>query len=219
MRKILKKTALLLSLSILCCQPLYSCGDKQSESGSTADESIQHTTNEAEAELGEYVFSESGLKLYYSEDEFAEEVDAAGIAAALETYFTAYAANDYNSYLECVHPEYISEMEKYLEKEYGYGLEKSFETQCDNLKVTAGGDYKLTRIKVEAPEEDSSESYLDQLGELFGTDFYETVKADSDAVYNVIFYVMAERGGEEVLLVSGYEIVFAEKDGKLYAFG
>ncbi len=219
------KTALLIAMSMLFCQPLYSCSEKQNDS-SKADNSntseavtAQPTTSADEAELGEYVFSENGIKLYYDENEFAEEVDVAGIVAALEKYFLTFAQSDYDSYLECIHPEYLKQMNDYLERDFGYGMETSFETQCENLKTNAGGDYTITRIKVEAPAEDGSEDYLTYLGEIYGTDFYETIKTDSDAIHDLIFYVMVEAGGAETLLISEFEIVFAEKDGKYYAFG
>lgn len=219
------KTALLLAMSLLFCQPLYSCSEKKTES-STAESSstavndgVQPTTSEDEAELGEYVFSESGVKLYYDEAEFAEDVDVAAIVAALENYFVTYSEADYDAYLECIHPEYLKQMNDYLERDFGYGMETSFETQCENLKSNAGGDYTITRIKVEAPAEDGSEAYLTYLGELYGTDFYNTVKEDSDELHDLIFYVMVETEGEEILLISEFEIVFAEKDGKYYAFG
>lgn len=219
------KTALLIAMSMLFCQPLYSCSEKQNDS-SKADNSntseavtAQPTTSADEAELGEYVFSENGIKLYYDENEFAEEVDVAGIVAALEKYFLTFSQSDYDSYLECIHPEYLKQMNDYLERDFGYGMETSFETQCENLKTNAGGDYTITRIKVEAPAEDGSEDYLTYLGEIYGTDFYDTIKTDSDAIHDLIFYVMVEAGGVETLLISEFEIVFAEKDGKYYAFG
>ncbi len=220
------KTALLLAMSILFCQPLYSCSDKKNESSTTAESSstsaeatTQPTTSEDEAELGEYVFSESGVKLYYDETEFAEDVDITAIVAALEKYFITYSQADYESYLDCIHPEYLKQMNDYLERDFGYGMETSFESQCENLKTNAGGDYTITRIKVEANAEDGSEEYLTYLGELFGTDLYETIKSDSDAIHDLIFYVMVEAEGVETLLISEFEIVFAEKDGKYYAFG
>lgn len=220
------KTALLLAMSILFCQPLYSCSDKKNESSTIAESSstsaeatTQPTTSEDEAELGEYVFSESGVKLYYDETEFAEDVDIAAIVEALEKYFITYSQADYESYLDCIHPEYLKQMNDYLERDFGYGMETSFESQCENLKTNAGGDYTITRIKVEANAEDGSEEYLTYLGELFGTDLYETIKSDSDAIHDLIFYVMVEAEGVETLLISEFEIVFAEKDGKYYAFG
>lgn len=214
------KTAILLTLSMLCSQSFFSCGVKRTGNGTSgAGDGIQQTTTADEAELGVYVLSESGVKLYYDESEFSEDFDTAGIAAALEKYFTAYANADYDSYIECLYPEYVTEMEKFLNKDYGYGLDTSFESQCENLKENAGGDFNITRLKFEAPEEDNSKEYLDSLGEIFENDFYETVKSGSDAIHDLIFYVMVECDGEETLLVSQYEIVFAEKDGRFYAFG
>lgn len=199
-------------MSAACMIPLASCADKENGSSSAAD--TQLTTTEDEAELGEYVLSDSGVKLYYSSEEFPPE-----LMAALEKYFTAFSQDDYESYAECVYPDYMTEMNKYLEADYGYDLSESFKKQCESLRENAGGDFKITRIKAELPEEDGAEKYLTQLGEIFETDFYSTVKEGSDALYDMIFYIMVDVNGEETLLISEFEIVFAEKDGKYYNFG
>ena len=46
------------------------------------------------------------------------------------------------------------------------------------------------------------------------------VKKNCDKLHYVTFYVIAENSkGEEVSLITGYDIVFAEKDGRFYTFG
>lgn len=209
------------ALGASCCLSLFSCGKTKVnvKDESSEESSVQQTTDADEAELGPYVVSSEGTKLYYEDGGFPEDFNAAGLAAALEKYFISFSKADYDSYLECLYPGYVSEMEDYLSREFGYGLDKSFATQCENLKNSAGGDFTVTRIKIEASAEDASEKYLDRLGESFGNDFYDTVTKDCDAIHDVIFYVMVESGGMESLIVSEYEIVFAEKDGKLYTFG
>lgn len=221
MKKNFFTKALLLVTALLCCQTMSSCkkNSDNKSSNSSVVENIQNTTTADEAELGEYEISENGIKLYYSESGLDESVNAKGIILALEKYFTSYEKSDFTAYSECIHPLYAEYMNKYLQEDYNYGLDKSFETQCDNLKVNAGGDFKITRIKIEAPENDNHKEYLDSLGEIFKTDFYDQIKADSDAIHDVIFFVIADTGEKETLLISEYEIIFAEKDGKFYAFG
>lgn len=207
-------------LTLLCAAwmttAFVSCGNEENSgsSGLSDNSGTEITTTAEEAELGEYVFGSEGVKLYYSSDEFPPE-----LMAALEKYFISFSQVDYESYAECVYPDYITEMNKYLEADYGYDLSESFKNQCEYLQENAGGEFKVTRIKAELPDNDGAEEYLNDLGEIFQSDFYGNVKQDSDALYDMIFYVMAEADGEETLLLSEFEIVFAEKDGKYYTFG
>jgi len=198
----------------VCALQLASCSKKDGNTEVRKYKGIKFETNLDELEMGEYTVSDIGTKLYYSPDEFPPE-----LISALEKYFISFSQSDYDSYLESVYPDYVTEMNKYLKKDYGYELDQSFAGQCENLKNNAGGEFKVTRIKAELPEEDGSEEHLDILGEIFGTDFYESVKKDCDKIYDMQFYVMAEVDGKESMLISEYEIVFAEKDGKFYTFG
>jgi hypothetical protein len=218
-----KLTATLLVLLITgCIAPLSSCSSNSSQDSSSDDSSAssvsvaegEFVTDPDEPDMGEYTVSSLGTKLYYSPDEFSPE-----IIAALEKYFISFSQSDYESYSECVYPDYVTEMNKYLEADYGYDIEQSFANQCANLEENAGGEFTITRIKAELPDEDGTENYLTSLDDVFETDFYDQVKNDCDALHDMIFYVMVEVDGEETLLISEFEIVFAEKDGKFYTFG
>lgn len=173
-----------------------------------------------EYDLGSYRISENGVKLYYEDSEYPAE-----LVSALEKYFTSFETGDYESYRECIFPSYIETMEKYLQENYQYGLDKSFQTQCDNLKTNMGGSFEITRIKVEKPvevesEEAGAEEFLDNLDGFFGQAYKESVKNDCDALRYMTFSVMAKDAEDtESLLVSGFYILFAEKDGKYYTFG
>lgn len=173
-----------------------------------------------EEELGNYRISTGGVKLYYEEEEYPTE-----LLLTLEKYFTAFANADYTGYSKSVFPSYITEMEEFLQRDFDYGLRTSFANQCMNLADTMSGDYRITRIKLEPTEqytegEDNIDGYFEALNEAFGKDYYAEVKEDSDELIDACFYVMAEDAfGKEIMLVSGYEIVFAEKDGRYYTFG
>ncbi len=216
-----KSLALMTALSLAS---LIACSEKKEESpasessASVSESSVaegEFVTDPSEPDLGAYTVNENGRKLYYDPEQFD-----ASLVEALETYFVAFSEKDYDTYLSMAQSDYVEKMEEYLQRDYGYGLQTSFESQCDNLKENAGGEFKVTRIKVEAPTEDGTESYLTGLGEIFGDDtFYDTVVANTDKLHDVIFYIMAEANGEETLLISEFEIIFAEKDGKYYMFG
>ena len=170
--------------------------------------------------LGSYRLSSSGIKLYYDETIFPDE-----LVLTLEKYFTSFPPADYPTYIKCVFPSYITEMEKYLKENYQYDLKTSFSKRCASLAEQMSGDYRITRIKLEeAPvydeTKDNLETYFSGAGEIFGKDYYSQVKEESDDIIDACFFIMAEDSyGKEQLLVADYEIVFAVKDGKYYTFG
>ena len=59
-----------------------------------------------------------------------------------------------------------------------------------------------------------------RMDEHFGKSYYEQVKGESDYLIDATFYLMGEdSNGNENVIVNGYKIVFAEKDGRYYTFG
>lgn len=219
-----------LAIFLLCCFSLVACGENgKSESGiseteipSVADgelgEIISPDEDDKDYDLGEYRYSPSGTKLYFNDDEYPKE-----LILTLEKYFMSFAENDFEKYKSCLSNDYIEEMTSYLEKNYNYGLEKSFSNQRDGLSEKMGGDFHITRLRAEKNAENSDEiidDYFSALNDVLGEDFYEKVKENADNFYHITFYVIAEdTENVESLLISGYEIVFAEKDGNYYTFG
>ncbi|MDE6092227.1 MAG: hypothetical protein K2G14_03940, partial [Ruminococcus sp.] len=82
---------------------------------------------------------------------------------------------------------------------------------------------KITRINDEKPQATSDEAiehYFKRLNETFGKDYYSEILDGVDGFHHLKFYIMAEDSEKtESLLVSEYEIVFAEKDSNYYTFG
>lgn len=173
-----------------------------------------------EADLGQYRQSESGVKYYFSETDYP-----ADLMQTLEQYFTSFAEADYTAYSRCIYPEYRDKMDEFLKNDYEYDLKESFALQCTNLANTMNGKYSVTRLKMEVPAQydeskDNLEAYFERFSEILGEDYYEKLVKDVDKVYDGEFYVMAkDRLGNESLLISAFEIVFVEKDGRYYVFG
>ncbi len=209
-------------LSAACLLVMTSCGKNDSDSSAPAESESsvsapsegEFVTDPNEPDLGQYTVSSRGVKLYYDPEEYPPAV-----MDVLEKYFCSFADRDYESYIQCIQNDYITSMNAYLQKDYGYDLSTSFANQCDSLKEKAGGEFKVTRIKAELPEEDGIDNYFSHLDEFFASDFTGTVKNNSDKLYDMIFYVMVEAEGTESILISGFEIVFSEKDGCFYTFG
>lgn len=222
--------------AILCCSALlagaFGCGGKKSSSSSSAAEEtskvdgmewVTPQTDDKEYELGSYAIDpDTGVKLYYSPEEFPKEM-----VLSLERLFLAYQNRDFETYKDMLVPRYKEMLEPLLQEEFDYGLDKSFELQCDRLKGYAeDGDYKVTRVKIEptakyATEEAGIDDVLNSMGEfLDDPSFAESVKKESDELRIGSFYVMAEvADGDEHNLVGEKDVVFAVKDGKYYTFG
>ena len=190
----------------------------------TVSDLITPAEDSDEASLGSYRLASDGVKLYYDEDEYPTEV-----MLALDRYFTCFARGDYDSYLEMVYPSYYENYDAFLQQEYGYGLDTSFATQCANLQGIMGGDFHITRVKAEEPElkdgetrDEAIEKFFERLNDHFDKDYYAEVKEDTDNNFQyMLFFVIAadDATGTETQLVSEFEILFAEKDGKYYVFG
>jgi len=173
-----------------------------------------------DGDLGEYRVSDSGTKLYFNSEDFPD-----ALMLTLEQYFNSFANNDYTAYSRCAYPDYVEKMEAYLQKEHGYDMKTSFAAQCTNLANNMNGKFKVTRIKMDVPAQydetkDNLVGYFENFADILGEDYYENLLKEVDKVYDGEFYVMAEgHSGTESLLISAYEIVFVEKDGRYYVFG
>ena len=173
-----------------------------------------------EANLGPYRVSSNGVKMYFNDEDFSSN-----LMLTLEQYFLSFPSADYTKYTSCVFPSYIDEMGAFLQKDYNYDLKTSFAKQCSSLAKLMNGDYKITRIRVEKPEQytegvDNLDNYFKSLDDVFGKAYYDQVKSESDGIVDACFYVMGQDStGQETMIVSGYEIVFAQKDGRYYTFG
>ena len=240
-----KKIAAALS-SLICLSAFVSCGgtafkvdengggesvsEKNENTEPTVGELIVPKEGDREYNLGNYRMGSQGVKLYYDDDVSDE------FMLTLEKYFISLQNRDFDSYKETVFPDYAERYEEYLKKEYSYGLDHSFELNCDRLASAASADdgeeFGITRIKAEAiepetddsgnveSEEDIEKESLEYFDELFGIDYYSFVKENSDDIKCMNFYIYAkESDGEEHLIIGENRIVLAEKDGKYYTFG
>lgn len=247
----MKKRAVAALMTAMALTAFASCGNKENtgEAPVSVPESgvgdvITPDAESKEYGLGEYRMSPKGTKLYYDDGHFSAE-----LILAMEKYLMTFQNDDFEGYKAMVFPDYAERYAEYLEKEYNYGLNGSFDLRKNSLRESIKdqvlyaadedngeltGDYKVTRIRiepVELGEEDTEESVIKSFfsgyDSLFGVeDYYETVKESSDNLNLFCFYVFAEsEDGEEYALIGGDgyhqgpRIVLAEKDGKYYTFG
>ena len=193
--------------------------------------------------LGSYRVSESGIKLYYEDSDIPTE-----LMLTLERYFTAFQNRDFELYKSCLASDYVERYNKYLVETYSnddeeYNLKSSFELQCSNIRnymiqeilgtyeVSEDdkhtGDFKITRIRAENTEllegetnEGLTKSFFEYLNEVLDMYYYTYISEQADGFRYFTFYIIADgEDGEEHRIISGMDIVFAEKDGKYYTFG
>lgn len=247
----MKKRAVAALMTAMALTAFASCGNKENTGESSVSigengvgDIITPSADSKEYSLGEYRMSDKGTKLYYDDEYFSAE-----IILTMEKYLTTFQNDDFEGYKAMVFPDYAERYTEYLQKEYSYGLDGSFDLRKNNLRETMKGqvlyaaeedngdltgDYKVTRIRIEPVElsgEDTEESVIKSFfsgyDSLFDVeDYYETVKESSDSLRVFCFYVFAEgEDGEEYSLIGGDgyhqgpRIVLAEKDGKYYTFG
>lgn len=206
-----------------------------SDAAPSVGEVVEPKEDSEEYNLGSYRVASDGVKFYYDEP-ISEE-----LMFALDNYFTCFQNKDYETYQSLLYPDYKERYGNYLQEEFDYDLEHSFELSCQNLRsimqsecAESGGeeadytgDFTITRIKAEEPElkedetlDDLKKQLFDYFFEVFDMDYYEYVKENSDDIEYISFYIYARgEDGEEHRLISGYDIAFAVKDGKYYAFG
>ncbi len=219
-----KLTALLLS-AVLCAGSVTSCGSKKSSSKTPGEWELITPEEGAEDEnLGSYrIDPETGIKLYYEEDEFPRE-----LVRTLANHFLAFQNKDFESFKEQNYPLYNEKMEKFLQDGFQYGQKESFEKQADSINEMMGGSFEVTRVKVEpsqlfADPEEGVQDFFSFMNEKFGSDDFEKkVREDCDEFYYFTFYIMAKNAdGKEQIIVSDEEnnAFFAEKGGKFYTFG
>ncbi len=230
----------------VCLLNLAACSDgKNSSDGSSVSvgengltEIVTPKEDSEEYELGSYRISAKGTKLYYDSEQVPD-----ALMLALENYFLSFQNKDFEAYKNSLAFDYAERYGEYLQKDYGYGLDNSFNIQCGNIRdsmkseITGeydvseideySGDFTITRIKADPPElsenetvEDRTKEFFSYLDEIFEMDYYEYIKEQADDIKYLTFYIIADgEDGEEHRIISGVDIVFAEKDGKYYTFG
>ena len=167
----LKKKITAILAAAVCLLNLAACSDeKKSSDGSSLSvgengltETISPEEGSEEYELGSYRISSKGTKLYYDSEQIPDE-----LMLALENYFMSFQNEDFDAYKNSLAFDYAERYEEYLQKDYGYSLDNSFDLQCGNIRdsmkreITGeydvseideySGDFTITRIKAEPPE-------------------------------------------------------------------
>ncbi len=142
-------------------------------------------------------------------------------AQLISDYFTAIQNRDFSAYSELIYPGYYSEMEGYLQENYNYGMEQSFEKRVDMLAITDENHFRFTQIKMEPAAEDSFEAYLTSMDQVMGEEFSENIRSGMDEYTILMFSVNAisDDMEHETTVVDNNEMIIATSGGKAYLFG
>lgn len=200
--------SLLLGVSCLC--GMSGCAEK-SDSDSSAASSAGDTESGT-------VPKENGIELFYA----GEEEVPAEYATLMTSYFKAIAENDYAGYSATVFPAYATQLEAYLQKNYSYGLESSFQKRRESMKITDTNHYRFTAIRLQMTEQTTLDEYFTQMTTTFDADFCASIQSEVESGCVIKFDLLAESDDmeKEETVVAGSEMAVAKgKDGKWYVFG
>lgn len=187
-----------LALAMLCSA---GCSDKEQSSSQEAQTTL------AQDSEPRY------LTLIYDK----ETVDE-GYALVAEKYFNAIINNDVSAYKECLFPYYAEKWDEYLQSEYNYGIETSFEGMKKNLTIDGG---RYTTLTVSYAQEHDMDVYLERLVTLMGESFPADCKERFDESHSLLFTINARYDGydEDFSAVSDKELICVKSGGKYYVFG
>jgi hypothetical protein len=226
----LKKIAMILAAAMMVLSAA-ACGSTDTESTSEAESSVSEGAETAEASSDDDA-SEADAD---SSDADTEETTQAAIpqeydgsevdddcAQLISDYFTAIMNQDYEAYRATLDDYYFSVYNDWLDGNYGYGMETSFETMHQNLLDAADAEdvvvTKLTLSPAEPSEDESDiqetiDSYLSQYDEVIGDGFSDALKEQCDDIIDVKFTMTATCDGEEKEIMTDMELLLTVTDG------
>ncbi|MDE6020113.1 MAG: hypothetical protein K2H01_03820 [Ruminococcus sp.] len=236
----IKKIFLAMAVIVMAAS-LFGCsGDKEnddtsasSEQSSSADESVNDdNSNDAAFESDtetEDATVQANIPLEYDGTDVNDSC-----ADTINKYFTAIINQRYDDYVDTLDPYYFSVYNSWLDGNYGYGMETSFETMHQNLMnaaVSANNDkdvneVRITKLKLSPTvpkdgEEDGAviNDYLAQYDTLIGEGFTEELKKQCDDVLNVTFTMTADCDGTELEILKDMELLMTVSDGEYRILG
>lgn len=175
---------------------------------------------------------------YFNLEYDSSEIDK-NLAETIETYFYAIQNVDYDLYVSTLYPDYVENMNSFLEENYSYDLETVVSELNDMLIEDAGAyldtseaydadaSYEITSIELELYEEETSTEEdetefdpLSQYSSLFGDDFAENINKNADDVIDVYFSIKAICNGEsEEYLLTDNELIVIKDGNDYYLIG
>lgn len=212
----------------LCC-----CSDDKTEEDTKVTEAADSAETEAEGETEEATEEEvqGAIPMEYDGTVVPE-----GAAEAIGEYFRAIMNQDYSKYKACLDSYYFEVYNTWLDGNYGYGMETSFESMHQMIMDSACSadaedgvveDVVITKIalgEVELAEGETSvdeviDEYLEMYETNIGEGFTEELTAQCDDIINVAFTMTADCDGEELTIMTQMELLMTVKGDEYFILG
>lgn len=236
----IKKIFLAMTVIVMAAS-LFGCsGDNKKddtsadpEQGSSAAESVNDDSSDDDSSESDTETEDATVQANIPLEYDGTDVNDS-CADTINKYFTAIINQRYDDYVDTLDPYYFSVYNSWLDGNYGYGMETSFETMHQNLMnaaVSANNDkdvneVRITKLKLSPTipkdgEEDGAviNDYLAQYDALIGEGFTEELKKQCDNVLNVTFTMTADCDGTELEILKDMELLMTVSDGEYRILG
>lgn len=220
----LKGTFLLTLMTLAMTASLFGCSSKEDttptvpETSDSAAEKSGESTDATENEVEtEDATVQANIPLEYDGTDVNDDC-----ADVINKYFTAIINQKYDSYKETIDPYYFKVYTSWLDGNYGYGMETSFETMHQNLMDSAVSanngedvsDIYITKLKLTTSSANDSEDgydaveeFLAQYDTIIGEGFSEELRKQCDDVISVTFTMTADCDGTELEILQDMELL------------
>lgn len=215
-----------MSMSLFGCGGQDDSSTSDSSSSSEADSSSKaENDSEKDADADSNADESSDVEDATVQANIPLEYDGTDVndncADTINDYFTAIINQKYDDYKATLDPYYFQVYNSWLDGNYGYGMQTSFETMHQTImdaavNANSGEDVKevrITKLKLnsttDSDDEDGSaiDEYLAQYDTLIGEGFSEELKKQCDDVINVKFTMTADCDGQELEILKEMELL------------
>lgn len=220
-----KRFVLILTAAVMTL-PLYCCGEKEETSGSSVSDSDENTSSQESNSDEESSQSAAEITAATEQAPIPQEYDGSEVddacAKAISDYFTAIMNQDYEAYKATLDPYYFQVYSDWLDGNFGYGMEISFETMHQNLMDQAGAQnvtiQKVTLHPAEPADgetdiQEAIDDYLADYDSIIGAGFSEELKKQCDELVDIQFTLTADCDGTEKEIMTDMELLMTVKDG------
>lgn len=206
----------------------FGCSNKEDDTSTGADATDSSTSEAAENADPEATEAETDVEEATVQANIPLEYDGTDVnddcADTISKYFTAIINQKYDDYKKTIDPYYFQVYNSWLDGNFGYGMETSFELMHQNLMDAAvsannGNDVtdmritkmKLTKTVAQDDEDENAavDEYLAQYETAIGEGFSEQLRKQCDDVINVTFTMTADCDGTELIILQDMELLIA----------
>lgn len=219
----------ILSLLLAGCMVFGFAGCGSSESDDSSSEETTSAENGDSSEEDADPSKNTVASIPVSDWEIQCDSVDKDLATTIANYYYSIEIQDYDLYQEQMNSAYRDAMEPWLQDNYGYGIETSFEQYYDALVDAAEtSNFALNGVTVELAEEaladdfeedtDFIQDYLDTYSSVLGDDFVTTLENESKDFIDVAVTLTAvDEDGETFNVLDQIEVLVVEQTDGSYS--